>query len=294
MDQSRAKIGGGQPVDIGDNGLKIIERQLHGNDRRRPRRVKRLGDVSDLREGGVRVERVETQKPAVPIGKTAQDKKRRRRPDSGHARGFGHCVAATAMLLGQLRTRDCISAETGGLLHHVFWRCHLKQRHPVNLKANDGTQPNLGPQPSCKPLHTGMGGLGITQIPNPLQALEKRRTLWRFCQRQIRRLIRCDNGNAHASLQRKPRQEMFQKTALLQRGRHLQDKRFAVGYCGIGCETDRSGYDRKNSDRSQARQKYALRIPFELLSPTRHTLSKDQFHCYVNADLRKEKHDRRI
>jgi hypothetical protein len=30
------------------------------------------------------------------------------------------------------------------------------------------------------------------------------------------------------------------------------------------------------------------------LSPTRHNLSKDQFHCYVNADLRKENHDRRI
>jgi hypothetical protein len=39
----------------------------------------------------------------------------------------------------------------------------------------------------------------------------------------------------------------------------LQDKRFAVGFCGIGCETDRSGYDRKNSNRSQARRKYALR-----------------------------------
>ena len=294
MDQVRAKIGGGQPVDIGDDGLKIIERQFQRNDRRRSTGVKRLGDVSDLCECGVRVERIETQKPAVPIRKTTQDKKRRRGPNRGHARGLGHRVTAAAMLLGQFGTHDCIAAESGGLLHDAFWRYHPKQRYPVNLKAHDSAQPDLGAQPSCKSLHTGMGGLDIIEIPDLLQALEKRRTLWRFGHRQIRRLIRCDNGNAHASLQRKPRQEMFQKTALLQRGRHLQDKRFVVGFCGIGCETDRSGYDRKNSNRSQARRKYALRIPFELLSPTRHTLSKDQFHCYVNADLRKENHDRRI
>lgn len=75
MDQIRTKVGGGQPVDVGNDGLKVIERQFQRNDRRWSRPIKRLSYISNLRKGRVRIESIETQKPAIPIRKTAQYKK---------------------------------------------------------------------------------------------------------------------------------------------------------------------------------------------------------------------------
>ena len=238
-----AKVGRGNLCDIGQNGFQIVCGHVQRVNGRRGIVGKGFGDVHNLREGRVRVERVERLKPEIPILKGAQDRKRWGGSDGLHAVDVADNMATPAMLQRKNLSLQNITRELHHLRRGILGEIRRKHNGILRLKGFNRVFADLGIKPVAKLLNLGAGRFRrAAEKPNVVWPLENRLARVIGADRHLGPSSGWDNGHPQPVFQRETRQDMAQHPGFHQGVWGRKRQRLVLrGRCADSCE-----YNQKN------------------------------------------------